>query len=88
MMNSRAKSENQSALSEQVKHGRDKRDNPGTWGGELGQPVRNTCKPGLRPNTEDNRTSRDLVRRTRIPVGSHTATPDKNRMPYVLAARV
>ena len=35
--------ENQSpAISEKIEHGRYNSDDPGTWGGELGQPVRNT----------------------------------------------
>jgi hypothetical protein len=55
---------------------------------ELGQPVRNTNKSGLRPNTEEVRTNRGRIRNTAVPKGSHTATPNKNRMHMVLAARV
>jgi hypothetical protein len=40
-MNKRLQEENQSALAE-VEHGRHEGNKPGTWGGELGQPVRNT----------------------------------------------
>ena len=55
---------------------------------ETGQPVRNTTKSGCRPISERRGTERcRSIRNTRL-FGSHTATPDKNRMSRFLSGRI